>query len=441
MHNKYTVIIITCIIIIFFLINKNDKKIIDIGVLFTINGGAMAENEKILYNILNENINIFNTAQNKIYLRKHEFNPQSDTQLYIKGAEYLCNQDVALIFGCWRSIDRKAIIPTINKYNNLLCYPLQYEGSECSSNIFYFGACPNQQIDFGIEYGIKNISDQIVLIGSDYVFPRSANKIIKEHIKNMNAVLLDEIYISMTETQFDIIIDKILKYFVDKPILIINTINGISNKYFYKTLYEKFMGMQRNKNTILSEIIPVLSFSVTETQIQDYDIKWMFGHYFVWNYAQMDRSFKPFIEDGYARNPYICNQLLKNFYNSNYVIGDPEYHCFLSFLFFVEFLERHKSSFDAKTIRNAYINDAYHYVLTPTGYLDLNENNHLSQHVYILKCNKLKRFMPIYKTSVEIHPEPWFNKYEQKNNNQYMCDTKTFLGMQYKTLQNNFFNT
>ena len=147
----YFLLLLIIILIIFLIINNIHKHKIKVGILFTTSVGAMAINEKRLYDITNETIDLYNNSQKKIYLEKYTYSPESTEETYIKGAEYLLNKDLSLVFGCWRSADRKAVLPIFEKNDNLLCYPVQYEGNECSKNILYFGACPNQQINIGIE--------------------------------------------------------------------------------------------------------------------------------------------------------------------------------------------------------------------------------------------------------------------------------------------------
>jgi urea transport system substrate-binding protein len=418
------------IFLIIILIIKNiniHTHTIKVGILFTTSGGEMATNEKRLYEMTNETIDLYNKSQNKIYLEKYIYNPESSEEKYVKGAEYLLNKDLSLVFGCWRSADRKAVLPIFEKYNNLLCYPLQYEGNECSKNVLYFGACPNQQINIGIEYGIKNISNQIILIGSDYVFPRTANKIMKDYITNLNAELLDEIYVDMTFKNFDTITNKIISKYKNKKILIMNTINGDSNKYFFESLYKNF---KRNfSNSIFSDVFPVMSFSLTENDCFDYNLEYIFGQHFIWNYSQLDISYDEFLINGYLKNSKIQNTLIQNIKNKHNIIDDPMYHSFLSVLFFVNFLETYEGNYSSEDIRNKYLLDNNKKILTPTGYLSMEPSNHLQQPVYILQIDKSKRFDTIYKTPVEIHPNPWFNKFSNKH---YECNNDfNFLGNKY----------
>ena len=385
----------------------------------------MAENEKRLYDILVEYIDFYNKIQKKYSLRYFDYNPKSSTELYKKGAEYLCEKNPSLIFGCWRSIDRKSVIPIIEKYNNLLCYPVQYEGQECSNNVLYFGATPNQQINIGIEYAIKNISPKVLLIGSDYVFPRIANKIMKDYIINLKGELIDEIYVSLDEKNFDSIVEKITKKYSNDKIVIMNTINGVSNKYFFETFYKYFKLNQINNDKIFSNVFKIVSFSLTENDIMHYNLEYIFDQYFVWNYSQTDISFNNFLNTEYKNNPKLLNDLIIKFKSSKTITDDPIYHVFLSFLFFINFIETYEGPFDSNSIRVNYKNYKNVKLLTPTGYLSKMDNNHLEQPVYILKVDNKKRFESIYRTSIEIKPNPWYNnfstvKYECNNINKFM---------------------
>jgi urea transport system substrate-binding protein len=429
---SYNLLYLLIIILMLYLIKSEISKFfrhrIKVGILFTTKEGPMALNEGRLYNMVNETIQLYNNSQEKVYLETYSYNPKSNTELYVEGAKYLIDKDVALVFGCWRSADRKEILPVFEENDNLLCYSVQYEGLECSKNVLYFGACPNQQINIGIEYGIKNISKKIVLIGSDYVFPRTANEIMKSYIKNMNAQVLDEIYVDMTETNFDAIVKKIIASSNGEKILIVNTINGDSNKYFFDALYKEFKKNKDNELVILSDKYPVMSFSLTENDVQDYETEWIYGHYFIWNYSQRDISYDSFLNYNYEKNNEISNKLIKHFKSAEYIIDDPTYHAFLSVLFFTNFLNEYEGSYDSKEIRKAYLKYYNVKQLTPTGYLRIIENNHLEQPSYILKINTHKRFETIYQTPIEIKPNPWYDRFSDKN---YACNNKNFMGSYY----------
>ena len=462
-NNKiiYFFILVIIILVIYF---WKKKIIIKVGVLFTNSGGVMEKDEKNLYDTIVENIDFYNSIQNKVYLEKIIVNPESDNNLYKKGAEYLCSENVALVFGCWRSSDRIAIKPIFEKNNNLLCYPLQYEGRECSKNILYFGACPNQQIDIGTEYAIKNISNNVFLIGSDYIFPRTANKIVKNYITNLNGKLLGEIYVSLDETKFDDIVNNILESLKDdKPVLIINTLNGDSNKYFFETLYNKFKENPKNANFIVSDKFPVMSFSLTiKTVFEQYKPEWMYNNYFVWNYDIGQKNYDKFLNNAYLNNNNNCNLLIQNFVKKikqslidkkNY-ISDPMYHVFLSFLFFINFLEKYDGSYDSNNIRDNYLKNDNSLVLTPTGYLSILENHHLEQPAYILQYDLKSTVKRIVELTYNVSPNPFFEKFKNNNNmndlnndfnnnfnNDFNNDFNNFNNNFNNDLNNNYFTT
>lgn len=429
---KYLSVILIVVLTILIISENKHRNIVKVGILFTTSVGSMSKNEQHLYDATNETIDLYNQSQDKIYLDKYIYRPESTEETYIKGAETILNEDVSLVFGCWRSADRKAVIPIFEKHNNLLCYPLQYEGNECSKNVLYFGACPNQQINIGVEYGLKNISTQVILIGSDYVFPRTANAIMKNYITDLNAELLDEIYVDMTLENFDSITNSIISKYKGERILILNTINGASNTHFFESLYKSFK--QTYQNELLNELFPVMSFSIPEKDCILMNLEYVFGHYFIWNYSQQDTSYDVFTKKGYLTNSKTQNILIQNVLdkqNKNITFDDPMYHSFLSVLFFVKFLETYDGDYNSEDIRTKYLLSNKIPILTPTGYLNMEPNNHLQQPVYILQMDRHHRYTTIYKTPVAITPNPWFDKFSDA---QYECNNHfEFLGSKYIT--------
>ena len=418
-------------IIVFFMRKRTP---INIGILYTTSGGSMASNEVECYKTTKNAIDTFNMNQNRYVINTVEFNPQSDTELYKKGAEQLLTQnDLTMVIGVWRSIDRKAVLPIFESHNNLLNYAVQYEGYECSKNVLYFGACPNQQINIGIEYAIKNISPNIILIGSDYIFPRTANDIMKKYIEEYGSNLLLEKYVALDAdvSVFDSICDNILNLCKGKDnCVIMNTINGDANKSFFHTLNQKFKADTNNKEYIRSSKIPIISFSISANELQTMDIEDVYGDYHIWNYSQDDTSYNTFLETTMKNNNETLNKMLESFKNEPVVKGDPGYHSFLSVYFFCHFLlNNNLKSYDSKSIREQYMNYKNQRVLTHTGYLRQNYNNHLDNPVFILKINLDKRYDTIYRTPVEINPNPWYDRFSPVKyncNNQY-----AFLGNKF----------
>jgi urea transport system substrate-binding protein len=200
----------------------------------------------------------------------------SDWPTFAEKARKLIQQDeVAVVFGCWTSASRKAVLPVFEELNGLLFYPVQYEGLESSPNIFYTGAEPTQQIIPGVEFLINELGAQsIYLLGSDYVFPRTANLIIKAQLEDAGVALAGEEYVPLGGTEFSTIISKIQEA---QPAAIFNTLNGDSNVAFFK---------QFKDAGFTAESMPVISVSVAEEEVRGIGAENVAGHYTAWNYYQ-----------------------------------------------------------------------------------------------------------------------------------------------------------
>ncbi len=199
----------------------------------------------------------------------------SDWPTFAEKAKKLLQQDkVATIFGGWTSASRKAMLPVVEENNGLLWYPVQYEGMESSPNIFYAGAAPNQQIVPAVDWLLKNRGTKFFLLGSDYVFPRTANAAIKAQLAAKGGELVGEEYTPLGHTDYNTIIAKIKK---DKPQVIFNTLNGDSNVAFFKQLKDA---------GITSKDVTVLSVSIAEEEIRGIGADNLKGYLTSWNYYQ-----------------------------------------------------------------------------------------------------------------------------------------------------------
>lgn len=199
----------------------------------------------------------------------------SDWPTFAEKAKKLLQQDnVATIFGGWTSASRKAMLPVVEENNGLLWYPVQYEGMESSPNIFYTGAAPNQQIVPAVEWLLENRGTKFFLLGSDYVFPRTANAAIRAQLEAGKGELIGEEYTPLGHTDYNTIIAKIKN---EKPEVIFNTLNGDSNVAFFKQLKDA---------GITSEDITVISVSVAEQEIEGIGADVTEGHLTSWNYYQ-----------------------------------------------------------------------------------------------------------------------------------------------------------
>jgi urea transport system substrate-binding protein len=206
--------------------------------------------------------------------------PASNWPLFAeKAAELLEKDKVAVVFGCWTSVSRKSVLPVFEKDNGLLFYPVQYEGEESSKNVIYTGAAPNQQAIPAVDYLMNDVKvKRWVLAGTDYVYPRTTNKILEAYLK-MKGVKDEDIMINYTpfgHSDWQSIVAQIKKFgSAGKKTAVVSTINGDANVPFYKEL-----GNQK----ISAEDIPVVAFSVGEEELSGLDAKPLVGHLAAWNY-------------------------------------------------------------------------------------------------------------------------------------------------------------
>ncbi|MFM7793851.1 MAG: urea ABC transporter substrate-binding protein, partial [Microcystis panniformis] len=201
----------------------------------------------------------------------------SDWPTFTEKATKLIDQDKVLtVFGCWTSASRQAVLPVFESRNHMLWYPVQYEGQECSRNIFYTGAAPNQQIEPAVTWLLENKGKKFFLVGSDYVFPRTANTIIKEQLKVKGGETVGEDYLPLGNTEVTPIITKIKTALPDGGV-IFNTLNGDSNVAFFKQL--QAAGLTPDK-------YPVMSVSVAEEEVKQIGKEYLLGQYACWNYFQ-----------------------------------------------------------------------------------------------------------------------------------------------------------
>lgn len=199
----------------------------------------------------------------------------SDWPVFAREAERLITAEkVAVVFGCWTSASRKTVKPVFERHGALLFYPVQYEGLEQSPNIVYTGAAPNQQIIPAVKWSFDHLGKRFFLVGSDYVFPRTANAIIKAQVTALGGEIAGEEYLNLGSRDVGDIVRKIIEA---RPEVILNTINGDTNVAFFAALRDA---------GIRSEAIPTVSFSISESELVHMDAGAMAGNYAAWNYFQ-----------------------------------------------------------------------------------------------------------------------------------------------------------
>ncbi|MHC0053807.1 urea ABC transporter substrate-binding protein [Actibacterium sp. D379-3] len=212
--------------------------------------------------------------------------PASDWPLFAeKARELISDQGVDVIFGCWTSVSRKSVLPVIEELNGLLFYPVQYEGEESSKNVFYTGAAPNQQAIPATDYFLEELGvEKFALLGTDYVYPRTTNKILEQYLKD-KGIPAEDIFVNYTpfgHSDWSKIVADVVALGADgKKVGVISTINGDANIGFYKELAAA---------GISADDIPVVAFSVGEEELSGLDTTNLVGHLAAWNYFQSAES-------------------------------------------------------------------------------------------------------------------------------------------------------
>src|SRR5579863_4123390 len=277
---------------------------IKVGVLHSLSG-TMAISETTL----KDTILMMIDAQNKkggLLGKKLEavvVDPASDWPLFAEKAQQLLEKDkVAVVFGCWTSVSRKSVLPVFEKDDGLLFYPVQYEGEESSKNVIYTGAAPNQQAIPAVDYLMKEVGvKRWVLAGTDYVYPRTTNKILEAYLK-AKGVKPEDIMINYTpfgHSDWQTRVAAIKKFGSEgKKTAVVSTINGDANVPFYKEL---------GNQGVKAKDIPVVAFSVGEEELAGVDTKPLLGHLAAWNYFQSIKTpaNEKFIKEwqAYTKNP------------------------------------------------------------------------------------------------------------------------------------------
>jgi urea transport system substrate-binding protein len=307
----------------------------------------------------------------------------SEPATFAQKAQKLVQQGgVVTVFGGWTSASRKAMLPVFERLGSLLWYPVQFEGNECSPNIMYSGAQPNQQALPALEWALKKGYKKIYLLGSDYVFPRTANLILKKHIAAApGASLVGEEYMPLGGTSFGGIINKIKS---GNPDVIINTLNGDSNVAFFK---------QFSAAGLTAAKLPVISFSIAEQETMTIGPKLVAGHYAVWNYFQSlgTPGNKKFIAAYKAR------------FGADAVMSDPMVHGYLDVYAWKAAVEKAKS-FDPRAVRKAAPGIEFD---TALGKAKFDGNGSLYQKVLVGQAQPDAQFSVVWSTEDAVKPEPY----------------------------------
>lgn len=311
----------------------------------------------------------------------------SDWPTFAEKAQKLLQQDkVATVFGGWTSASRKAMLPVFESLNGLLWYPVQYEGLEASPNIFYTGAAPNQQIVPAVEYLLSQGKTRFYLLGSDYVFPRTANLIIKLQLQAMGGVVVGEEYTPLGHTEYSTVINKIR---AANPDVVFNTLNGDSNVAFFKQL---------RAAGITADDLLTISVSVAEEEIRGIGAENMVGHLAAWNYYQS--------VDSPENEKFVA--AYKQAYGENRVTADPIEAGYIAVYLWAAAVEKAGTT-DVDAVREAAKGISF---LAPEGLVTIHgENQHISKPVRIGRVLPDGQFEVIWSTDGPVEPDPYLEGY------------------------------
>jgi urea transport system substrate-binding protein len=372
---------------------------IKVGILHSLSG-TMAISETSLKDTALMTIAEIN-ASGGVLGRKIEpvvVDPASNWPLFAEKARQLLTQDkVAAVFGCWTSVSRKSVLPVFEELNGLLFYPVQYEGEEMSRNVFYTGAAPNQQAIPATEYLMSaegGGAKRFFLLGTDYVYPRTTNKILRAflHSKGVQDSDIQEVYTPFGHSDYQTIVANVKSFAQGGKTCVISTINGDSNVPFYKEL-----GNQGLKATE----VPVVAFSVGEEELRGIDTKPLVGNLAAWNYFM---SLRNPVNDKFKKQwaSWVAQNNLSG--GTKRVTNDPMEATYVGIHMWRQAVEKAKSV-DVDKVRVAMVGQKY---AAPSGFtLEMDGNHHLHKPVMIGEVRADGQFNVVWHTKAPIRAQPW----------------------------------
>ncbi len=373
---------------------------IKVGILHSLSG-TMAISETSLKDVALMTIEEIN-SKGGVLGRKLEavvVDPASNWPLFAEKARQLISQDkVAAVFGCWTSVSRKSVLPVFEELNGLLFYPVQYEGEELSQNVFYTGAAPNQQAIPALEYLMSEeggAAKRFYLLGTDYVYPRTTNKILRAFLKSKGVAEKDieEVYTPFGHNDYQTIVGNIKKFSAGGKTAVISTINGDSNVPFYKEL---------GNAGLKATDVPVIAFSVGEEELRGIDTKPLVGHLAAWNYFMSLKNPQntAFVNQWKA---YVKKAGLPG--GDKRVTNDPMEATYVGIHMWANAVKKAGST-DVDAVRKAMAGQTFQ---APSGFvLKMDEtNHHLHKPVMIGEVQADGQFDIVWKTSGPIRAQPW----------------------------------
>ena len=373
---------------------------IKVGILHSLSG-TMAISETALKNTALMTIEQIN-AEGGLLGKKLEpvvVDPASNWPLFAEKARQLITQEeVDVVFGCWTSVSRKSVLPVFEELNSLLFYPVQYEGEELSQNVFYTGAAPNQQAIPAVEYLMSpegGGAKRWYLLGTDYVYPRTTNKILRAFLKSKGVKESDiaEVYTPFGHSDYQTIVSNIKKFSAGGKTAVVSTINGDSNVPFYKEL---------GNAGLKATDVPVVAFSVGEEELRGIDTKPLVGHLAAWNYfmSVKGRQNRQFIKmyKSWAKKNGVPNL-------DTVVTNDPMEATYVGIHMWAQAVKKAGTT-DVDKVRQAMYGQTFK---APSGFtLTMDKSNHhLHKPVMIGEILPNGQFQVVWKTKQPIRAQPW----------------------------------
>lgn len=297
----------------------------------------------------------------------------------VEAQRLLLEEKVDVIFGCWSSASRKAVLPVLDRHRGLLFYPLQYEGLESSPHVVYTGAVPNQQLVPAVKWALDNLGKRVFLVGSDYIYPHTAHTIAKDQIKVLNGQVVGEEYLLLGTQKVEAVVDKIE---ASQPDFILNTINGTTNQAFFTALHQAGI------------TTPTMSMSMTENEYHLLGKALPVGHFASWSYFQSVDS---------AENKAFIERYRQRF-GSEHTLSSPMESAYFGVKLWAQAVKDADSSNPDQVKRRI----GHQSLAAPEGIVSIDPaSHHTWKMVRVGKLNEHSEFEVVWSSAGPVRPRPY----------------------------------
>ena len=374
--------------------SKSDVNVVRVGLLHSRSGtmalseNTVAEAERLAIEEINASGGL-RLKGKRALIQPIEQDGMSDPDTFARHAKQLLGHDkVVAIFGGWTSASRKAMLPALEARDALLFYPVQYEGQECSPYVVYGGSVPNQQSEPALNWMLTNRSKRILLIGSDYIYPRTANRIMRTQVQRKGGTVIAERYLPLGSAEVEPLVESIRRASASGPVVVVNTLNGDSNLAFFEQLYRKGL----TGSQAVDSGVTVLSLSVSEEEALAIGTNKISGTYASWSYFQS-------LAGDHSRT---FAQRFRRRYGYHRVINDPAEAGYSLVHLWASAAERAGST-NPQDVRRQLIGTSY---AAPQGLLTITPSQHLNKRSLLGKADDTGNFQVVKDFGV-IEPQPW----------------------------------